>query len=531
MKVIEVEKRSFINLSTMKKKNILLSLTGFLLSTMLNSCSNFEELNTNPNATMVVGPSMLCTNVVLSATRYSGRDAYAYISDNALPKYVGYATASQMSTQYNQLGGASFGAITVLPNIDKMLEAAVGSPMESSYKGVAKFVRAYTFFRTTMEMGDVPYSETNQAANGYYTPKYDKQEDVLLGVLDELKEADQLFATGARFAGDPTGYSGDPVKWRRATNTLALKVLMSLSKKADIATKINVKQRFADIVAANVLLDNSTTSFFGLSYSVQNKHPLNGTSDMFTKNTIPSSLLVDSLKAYNDRRVYYYAEACAYKLTPAGGGLTKTSLDAYVGVDVSMDFAAMSTDHLNKKFSLLNKRYLTEVASDPRILLSFAEQQLILAEARVLGWISTGTAKTYYEDGVKAALTSIMGSPKGSTYAARVIDAAYITGYFTGNAAFKVNAAAQLKQIWMQRYFLNFMQDSEMSYFEYRRTGFPNFPINPATSMNQANVNAIPMRWLYPGSETSTNIDNLKAALDAQYGGYDEVNKIMWLLK
>ncbi|MDO9153349.1 MAG: SusD/RagB family nutrient-binding outer membrane lipoprotein [Paludibacter sp.] len=514
----------------MKKSNIFFSLVGLFIMSIFSACSNFEDLNTNPDATMVVSPAMLCTKVVLDITRYNGRDAKAYISENALPKYVGYATESQMSTQYNQIGNASFGSMTVLPNIDKMLEAAKGSTLENSYKGVAKFVRAYSFFKLTMQMGDIPYSHANQGMSGNYKPKYDRQEDVFIAILNELKEADQLFALGDRFTGDPTPFNGDVLKWRKATNSLALKILMSLSKKANVVS-LDLKRRFSEIVEANILLDNTTTTFFGLTYSIQNKHPLSGTSDMFTKNTILSSLLLDSLKTYNDRRLFYYAEASAFKLTAAGGGLIKTNINAYVGVDVAMDFAAMSAEHAAKKYSLLNKRYLIEVASDPRILLSYAEQQLILAEARILEWISTGTAKTFYEDGVKSALATIMATPKATTYAARQIDQIYINGYFIGNAAFKINKTDQLKQVWLQRYFLNFMQDADMSYFEYRRTNFPDFPINPETNLNQNNKNAIPIRWMYPTSETDFNRDNLIIALNDQYEGYDEVNKLMWLLK
>jgi hypothetical protein len=162
--------------------------------------------------------------------------------------------------------------------------------------------------------------------------------------------------------------------------------------------------------------------------------------------------------------------------------------------------------------------------------MTFAEQQLILAEARLLGWITTGNAQTYYEEGVKAALAEVM-TTKASYAHDNAIDQAYINGYFTGEAAFKTTLTDQLKQIWMQRYFLHFMQDAESSYLEYRRNNYPVFPINPSTSLNMNNKNGLPMRWLYPGSETDYNRENLIEALDRQYEGYDEINKLMWVLK
>lgn len=510
----------------MKKIKKFISFVGILILSLLFSCSHFEEINTNPDTATQASASMLCTNVVLRIVRFGGRDAKAYITDNALPKYIGYAMEGQLDQQYNLIYGGDFGSMTILPNIEKMLEFAKGSVMEDSYKGVAKFARAYTFFRLTMEMGDIPYSETGKGADGFYTPKFDTQEEIFKGILDELKEADQFFANGRTFTGDPTPYNGDPAKWRRATNALALKILMTLSKKEAVAS-LNVKTRFAEIVNAGFILQ-STTGFLGLNYSTVNKHPLNSTNNMFTGKTVISSVLIDALKNLNDRRMFYYAQPAAAQIAL---GILPSNPAAYVGADVSMSYAAFNTAYNANTFSILNLRYQVLDACEPRQWLTFAEQQLIIAEARVRGWITTGTAQAYYEEGVRAALAAIMAT--NPAYANTVpITQAYIDGYFTGEAAFKPAPDDQLKQIWMQRYILSFMQDSQYSYFEYRRNNFPDFPINPATSLNVGNPNGgLPLRWLYPASETNFNRENLIIALNRQYDGYDEINKIMWLLK
>ena len=39
------------------------------------------------------------------------------------------------------------------------------------------------------------------------------------------------------------------------------------------------------------------------------------------------------------------------------------------------------------------------------------------------------------------------------------------------------------------------------------------------------------MRYKYPSSEQTANSSNYKAALDAQFGGNDDINGIMWILK
>ena len=509
----------------MKIKNIFKISIGLILSVLMFGCNDFDDINTNPDTTTEVSASMLSTHSILSIARFGGRDAKAMISDNALPKYVGYAEEGQMATQYNRIGSSGFGSLTVLPNLDRMIEYAEGTAAENSYKGLAKFVRAWVFYELTMEMGDVPYTEANLGADGLYKPRYDRQVDIFEGVLNELKEADQFFANGQTFAGDPTPFNGDPVKWRQATNSFALKVLMSLSLKEDVAS-LNVKSRFAEIVAAGNIF-KSSSDYFGLVYSSINRHPIHSTNDLFQRNTVISSLLIDSLKSLNDRRLFYYAEPAPAELSE---GKTESDWDAYVGADIAMDYTAMTANHSMGNYSILNYRYLVEEASEPRRLLTYAEQQLILAEATIRGWISSGDAKSYYESGVRAALAYMMDAVPGYEHGMPVNEA-YIEGYFTGDAAFAESTEEQLEQIWMQRYILNFMQDPKSSYFEYRRNKFPEFPINPETSMNENNKEAIPMRWLYPSSETNYNHENLIEALERQYEGYDDINKLMWLLK
>lgn len=509
----------------MKIFNKYIGIGTLFMVLMLSGCSKFDDLNTNPDTTTEVSSSMLGTNVILSILRFNGRDAQAFLSDNALVKYVGYANETQMASQYNRIGNGSFGPMTILTNIDKMVEYSQGGIMENSYRGLGKFARAYMFYHLTMQMGDIPYSEANKGLEGNYKPSYDTQEEIFLGILEDLKEADQFFANGTNFAGDPTPYNGDPAKWRKATNAFALKVLMSLSKKEDVAS-LNIQSRFAEIVNAGNLLE-ANTGFLGLKYSSINMHPLAGTNNLFTSRTILSSLVVDNLKNLDDRRLFYYADPAGAKI---GEGLNEADTAAYVGVDVSMDYNEMNVGHSANRYSLINSRYLKEVDSDPRILVSYAEQQLILAEAVIRGWISTGSVQEYYESGVKSALAHLKATNASYAHGMPITDE-YINNYFTGEAALKESAEEQLQQIWMQRYLLNFLQDPMTTYFEYRRTGFPEFPINPATSLNENNKNAVPMRWLYPSTETNYNRENLIEALNRQFDGYDEINKIMWVLK
>lgn len=505
------------------KTGILPIVTALLIGT---GCNKFDDINTNPDATEKVNASLLATNLILSNFKFNGRDAKAYLEENAIAKYIAFANESMMRAQYNELGATDFGAMTMLPNIESMLKYAQGSTMENSYKALAKFSKAYMFYNLTMRVGDVPYSQTGNGASGVLKVPFDKQEDIMRGILDDLKDAASLFATGEKFDGDPTPYNGDPAKWRRATNAFALRVLISLSKRANDSS-LDIKNRFQAIVTdANLLQEN--TGYLGLKYATTNPHPVSGTNNLFTSRTDISETLIDNLKLLNnDRRLFYYAEPSADKIS---NGFLQNDPAAYVGADVTDSYTDITTAHLANTYSLLNKRYLAVQDSDPRVIMSYAEQQLILAEARVLNWISSGTAKNYYETGVKAALGDIMATNASYSHG-MAIDATYINSYFTGETSFKAQEADQLKQIWLQKYVMYFMINPIQAYFEYRRNAYPVFPVDPASSLNITNKNVVPSRWLYPSSEYNYNTDNLKAALASQYANVDDINGKMWIIK
>lgn len=507
--------------------NKIIKKTGWLAlltAVILASCNKFDQINSNPNATGKVNASLLATKVILQNLKFQGRDAKAYLSDNGIDKYIAYGNETILSTQYNYLGAADFSPMILVPNVNSMLANAEGSQQENSYKGLGAFSRAFMFYYLTMQVGDIPYSQTGHGGEGEIRPVYDPQENVLEGILDELKSADGLFAQGVKFDGDPSPYNGDPDKWRRATNSFALKVLMSLANKATDAN-LNIRQRFADIVSGGELLQPGT-GYLGLAYSSTNPHPLSGTNDLFTSRTIVSNLVVSNLKALNDKRLFYFADPAK---SLVASGLSDSDTAAYSGAVVTDDYNTITANLIADKYSLLNSRYLKVQSGDPRIMVSYAEQQLILGEAAVLGWIP-GNAKDYYESGVKAALANYLSVDPSFVHGNQITQT-YIDNYFTGEAAFSSDATTQLQQIWLQRYLLQFMQDPISEFFLQRRTGYPVFPIDKSTSLNINNPSSLPVRWLYPDSELNYNKANLIEALNRQYGGVDDINGKMWLLK
>ncbi len=73
------------------------------------------------------------------------------------------------------------------------------------------------------------------------------------------------------------------------------------------------------------------------------------------------------------------------------------------------------------------------------------------------------------------------------------------------------------------------MNSGYESYYNWRRTGIPTFSqgdVGIGTPSNQ-----IPLRWQYPQDEVTYNNANYTSAVSTQYGGTDDVNAKMWLIK
>lgn len=89
------------------------------------------------------------------------------------------------------------------------------------------------------------------------------------------------------------------------------------------------------------------------------------------------------------------------------------------------------------------------------------------------------------------------------------------------------NNATGLTQILTQKYLAFARNSGYEAYYQWRRTGVPTF----LTGAGVGNSGVIPLRFQYPSSELSTNKDNYTAAVQSQYGGNDNINSKMWIIK
>ena len=123
-------------------------------------------------------------------------------------------TGEENDYQYLKWNNASFDAYkNILLNDVKMMEEAAKSN-NKNYQAIGKFFRALHFYNLSMRVGDIPYSEALRGeTDNIRLPKYDKQEDVFAGILNELKEANTLINTNDKIGGDIV-YNGNIERWK-----------------------------------------------------------------------------------------------------------------------------------------------------------------------------------------------------------------------------------------------------------------------------------------------------------------------------
>jgi hypothetical protein len=87
--------------------------------------------------------------------------------------------------------------------------------------------------------------------------------------------------------------------------------------------------------------------------------------------------------------------------------------------------------------------------------------------------------------------------------------------------------AAAINEIVMQKYIAMFENSGYEAYYNWRRTGVPEFQAGAGVGNN----GVIPKRWSYPVSEQTQNSSNWSSAVAAQQFSGDDLNQSMWLLK
>src|SRR5688572_13155236 len=496
---------------------------SFLLALVLlgTSCDKgFDSLNTNKVNPLQIDPLYQLNNAVVSAT-FPGNSSLAY--DIGVVQQI-------ISPNNGVLNGANFNSDNrgntqviwqnyyrnVIRNTNDVLVNTEGIADRANLKQMARIFQAYAYMVLTDEYGDIPYTE---GGKGYteqnFFPVYDAQQAIYTDIIKELGEAAVALGASGKIETGDVLYGGNIAQWKKFAYSLMLRAGMRLSK-------VDAAKAQSTVLAASqggVIMVNADNAFIRHDANYQNAigGTLNSTE---AANLYLAKPFVDSLKNRNDPRLQ--AIAVRYAGATNGGGQTTaartTNPSEQFGLPLGFDNTSANAYAVSVgrasfyDFSQADRTRIAKVSA-PCFLVTAAQTQLLLAEARERGWITTGTVQGYYDAGVTLHMQQMASYDAGSAIAA-----GDIATYLTNNP---FDPAKALEQIGTQYWIASFLNGPE-AFANYRRTGFPALAPNPYPGKEVAFI----FRLTYPNSEQSVNTTNFNAAIARQ--GPDKLDTKIW---
>jgi len=240
------------------------------------SCEKFLDVNENLNDPTAVPVSTLLT---AAERTIGGSFCLGTTIGNNLALYTHQLTGRISGDRYGMTGtGLGWdGIFQVTANLDVIIEQGTAES-RLAYVGVAKILKAYTFSLMVDIWGDVPFSEANQFKTGVFQPKFDKGADIypqLITLLNEgIADIDNPAPNPSKPAADDVMYGGNLTRWKKAANTIKLKLLTQQRLVKDVKAEVS-----ALLANPAGLIDSQAESFllpFGPFGATDDRSPAYG---------------------------------------------------------------------------------------------------------------------------------------------------------------------------------------------------------------------------------------------------------------
>lgn len=523
---------------------------GAVALTMATGCTDdFESLNTDHHAATdqdmqrdgkAVGAffqqMVNRTTVMLiggeQSDEFASTGAYQHqigISADAYSGYIGH-TASWARGRYNgtynfgkgdEWGNAMFkmGMVQVMPAWAQM-HANAEKLGQTDVAALGDIVKVLAMHRVADHYGPIPYVNFRLGAVGQ---AYDSQQAVYHKFFEELDHAIEqltpLALSGATLLSDyDPVYGGDVARWVRLANTLRLRLALRVVYAEPGLARSEAEKAVANPVG---LLENvdDRAEYRGVAGAAWT-NPI--WQQAYEWNEVRMSAPMDSyLNGYSDPRIsVYFVAASDGKYHGVRQGIFSTSANqqAYIGGGISQ---------------------INLVQASPVLYMAAAEAYFLRAEAALRGWDMGGTAKEFYEQGIRLSMAENGVTSGIDDY---VANATATPAAFTDNAG-RDNAAApstitiawndrddfetNLERIITQKWIASWGNSCE-AWSEFRRTDYPRlFPVKYNYS-DGAVSSALQIRRLpYPRTEYNTNAEAMTQAVDL-LGGPDNCGTLLW---
>lgn len=513
----------------MKIKNLKYFLGIFLMLLAVSSCEDSLDINENPNAPTAADVQLVLPQAIVASASIANQfNSYGGHFGGIIANAGGFSGFGNL-LNYNLTPG-DYNGLWVntyqdpLQDLNYVIEKTEGDDKLAYYNAAAKIMTVVNYQRLVDAFGNIPYSEALRADEGIVAPKYDDAAtiyqdlfaklDEAIGIIDNAQFPLRLTEATDPLFGELDGADADVhmAAWKKYANTLKLRILLRLSAKSEF--NAFVSQGFANLDVTLGFLDDDAIVDPG--YELNRPNPAWATwgrtpaDALANTSRIPTAF---SFGFYNGDKISDPARGetiyVNFPLTPINQLGNEDGAPTIVAGEVTW----ASNEDGYEGLGVLKGPSMGQ----PLMLL--AEARFLEAEAQLKGFIPGDYTETYYE-GITASFRYLY---KDENEAVTEPVEPLVADYLTDNAGQRLveigsatTDAERLEAIITQKYIALNMINSDESWNEYRRTGYPVTQLGGAPELSMASNKSsvtsrpdrLPTRILYPSSEQSYNATN-----------------------
>ena len=479
-------------------------------SLLIVSCEkDLIEMNKNPNALNELNYGQQLTHMQLEMTggtyeNYRASIGYAMSSIQLLADIASPVSGVFLpGDKYlnDPLFASSFfeeAYVKEYKNFADYLGKTSINPEDVNYYAIGRIWRVMSAHRITDMYGDVPYSEAGKGfTDNMWRPKYDAQRDIYADMLKELEESALSLNANLKTPGtNDLLYNGEVAKWKKLAYSMMLRLGMRMSKVDPQGAEAWVRKA----IAGGVMGSNDDTARI-VHDEDGYRNPFEAALEIRFDVRL-SKTFIDWLGSHGDPRLDIISSV------PSGGphkglpnGYDQVTIESYPGG------SDLST------YSIYNP--IIRQRNSPSLHQTYAEVELLLAEAAVRGW-HNGNVAAHYENAVRAAMSQF-----SIFEGVNVPTDAEVDAYLAANPFDPTKALEMIgEQYWAATFMVNWE-----GYSNWRRTGFP--ALTPVNYPGNVTGGKIPRRLTYSAEEYSSNTENVNAANAAQ-GPDTFLTRVWW---
>ncbi len=561
------------------KGSLMMAFAFMTTGVAMTSCSDDTLSNINTDKTKVsnLDPNAQLTTALLQTYGdFSLMDTYR----NYITGFTQHFAGGWNVTNY---AGSNFAEDDISRRIwDRYYEISIKNLVDAIHQSEDKpnlnaALRIHRVYLTAVLAdiyGDVPASEAGLGyIAGISTPKYDTVEELYNWFFEELTACEALLGTGTdNISGDVTSMGGDVAQWKKYANALRMRYAMRIS---DVNPQ-KAQDEFEKAVAAGAISSAADDVYIKYAdspytyYDGANDYDFrtNALSEILygqdaTSPTFVSSTLFYQLQRTADPRLYricrHYYNIKRSQVKPdkeENIDLTDEVLAYFertqTGEEPCNPGAAWYSDWMNvpatselptlqKKADMDANTYDNsdfraramrpqlnidfEMPNTPGDLMSYAEVEFLLAEAKTKGWNVSGDAESHYEAGVRASMQLL----NNHYLTSNKISDDEINAFIAHNPLGDNPKETINTQAWI----LHMMNPSE-AWANMRRSDYPAILdrtrlgiFTNGFTYTDADM-TMPNRLRYPELEGQYNSANYKAAIERMGGTDNWHSKLYW---